>query len=86
MRAVLSIFVILATIYSLFVPVDAISCKYGEEYKCSHELCERTCANKDAEVACERACVKGCYCAEGFARISYGRCKPDFYCDYKEII
>ncbi|XP_050091133.1 chymotrypsin inhibitor-like [Anopheles aquasalis] len=86
MRAVLSIFVLLAVICTLFVPIDAITCKYGEEYKCSHELCENTCANKDTQVICTIPCIKGCYCAEGFARIAYGRCKPKFYCDYKEVI
>ncbi|XP_049546428.1 venom serine protease inhibitor-like [Anopheles darlingi] len=84
MRAVLSFFVLLATIYTVFVSVNAISCKYGEEYKCINKLCETTCANKNNTEPCNLPCTPGCYCSKKYARISYDRCKPDFYCEYKD--
>ncbi|XP_035791586.1 chymotrypsin-elastase inhibitor ixodidin-like [Anopheles albimanus] len=86
MRALLSIFVLLAVICTVLVSVDALTCKYGEEYKCSHELCENRCFNKDTYQNCTLPCTNGCYCKEGFARVAYNRCKPDFYCGYKDII
>ncbi|XP_050091134.1 venom serine protease inhibitor-like [Anopheles aquasalis] len=86
MRAVLSIFVLLAVICTLFVPIDAITCKYGEEHKCSNKACERTCGNIGTDLVCDVVCTNGCYCADGFVRVSYDRCKPDFICQYMNVL
>lgn len=64
----------------LCFPLLGIHCTGGQKYQVCGNSCARTCLDLATNVDCQRKCVEGCNCLEGFSLDSSGICVPITEC------
>ncbi|XP_063867870.1 uncharacterized protein LOC135104399 [Scylla paramamosain] len=57
-----------------------VHCTGGQKYQVCGNSCARTCLDLATNVDCQRKCVEGCNCLEGFSLDSSGICVPITEC------